>query len=49
MFRRLGYASNGMANHWCSRGNRTDTFGELQDARHAADYDPSRAITLSEA
>ena len=26
-----------------------DTFGELQDARHAADYDPSRVITLSEA
>jgi hypothetical protein len=26
-----------------------DTFGELQDARHAADYDPSRAITPSEA
>ena len=26
-----------------------DTFGELQDARHAADYDLSRAITLSEA
>jgi len=26
-----------------------DTFGELQDARHAADYDPSRVITPSEA
>ena len=26
-----------------------DTFGELQDARHAASYDPSRVITLSEA
>lgn len=26
-----------------------DTFGELQDARHAADYDPSRVITASEA
>ena len=26
-----------------------DTFGELQDARHAADYDPSRVITSSEA
>ena len=26
-----------------------DTFGELQDARHAADYDPSRVITTSEA
>lgn len=25
-----------------------DTFGELQDARHAADYDPSRVITPSE-
>ena len=26
-----------------------DTFGELQDARHAADYDPSRVVTPSEA
>lgn len=26
-----------------------DTFGELQDVRHAADYDPSRVITPSEA
>ena len=26
-----------------------DTFGELQDARHAADYDPSRVIAPSEA
>ena len=26
-----------------------DTFGELQDARHTADYDLSRLITLSEA
>ena len=26
-----------------------DTFGELQDARHWADYDPSRVITPSEA
>ena len=25
------------------------TFGELQDARHAEDYDPSRVITPSEA
>ena len=24
-----------------------DTFGEPQDARHAADYDPSRVITPS--
>ena len=26
-----------------------DTFGERQDARHAADYDPRRVFTLSEA
>ena len=26
-----------------------DTLGELQDARHAADYDPSRVTTLLEA
>ena len=26
-----------------------DTFGELQDPRHAADYDPNRIVTLSEA
>ena len=26
-----------------------ETFGELQDSRHAADYDPSRVFTHSEA